>query len=256
MRRLFLLIVPVVAGLLGLVWWQARPPISLSWQGYVDAEYVRVSPMLTGRIVALSVERGALVNVGAPLFNQDDEDDRAARDAAAGKLVEAEARLTNVESASRDTEIAQAQADLVALLATRDRIARDLARNEDLLRTGTASRQTVDQQRAELATAAAQARSAHARLEQMRAPTGRMFEIAAQRAMVTQARAALEQAQWKLEQRRVVSPDTALSPTRSPVRGRSSPPARPSCRCCRRAMSWCASSCPRRCSPRSRSGNG
>ena len=52
--------------------------------------------------------------------------------------------------ASRDTEIAQAEADLADLIATRDRIAKDLTRNEELLRTGAASRQTVDQQRADL----------------------------------------------------------------------------------------------------------
>ena len=210
MKRAIALLVLLVAGAIGAVWWQTRPSAPPAWQGYVDAEYVRISPMLTGRIVTLSVERGTRVAAGAPLFRQDDEDDRGARDAAAGKLMEAEARLTNVESASRDTEIAQARSELVALISTRDRIARDLARNEDLLRTGAASRQIVEQQRAELATASAQAEAASAKLDQMRAPTGRAFEIAAQRAMVTQARAALEQAKWKLEQRHVAAPETAL----------------------------------------------
>ena len=41
----------------------------------------------------------------------------AARDAAAGKLAETQARLANLETRSRDTEIAQAKADLADLVA-------------------------------------------------------------------------------------------------------------------------------------------
>lgn len=211
MKRALLAVV-LLAGCAGVAgwWWLNRMPGSASWQGYVDAEYVRVSPTLTGRIVSIAVARGDQVAAGAPLFTQDDADDQAARDAAAGKLAEAAARLANLETASRDTEIAQARADLADLVATRDRIAKDLARNEELLRTGAASRQTVDQQRADLSSAVARAEAANAKLEQMRSPTGRQYEIAAQRAMVAQARAALAQAEWQLSQRHVFSPVGAL----------------------------------------------
>jgi HlyD family secretion protein len=211
MKRTMLAVVAIAAGA-GAAgwWWLSREPDPASWQGYADAEYVRVSPTLTGRIVSIAVARGDQVATGAPLFAQDDADDRAARDAAAGKLAEAEARRANLETASRDTEIAQARADLANLVATRDRIARDLARNEDLLRTGAASRQIVDQQRADLASALAHVDAANARLEQMRSPTGREYEIAAQRAMVAQARAALAQAEWQLDQRHVVAPVAGL----------------------------------------------
>ena len=164
MKRTMLAVVAIAAGA-GAAgwWWLSREPDTASWQGYADAEYVRVSPTLTGRIVSVAITRGDQVAAGARLFAQDDADDRAARDAAAGKLAEAEARRANLETASRDTEIAQARADLANLVATRDRIARDLARNEELLRTGAASRQTVDQQRADLASALAHVDAANAR---------------------------------------------------------------------------------------------
>ena len=121
-----------------------------------------------------------------------------ARDAAAGKLAEAQARLANLETRSRDTEIAQARADLADLIATRDRIAKDLARNEELLRTGAASRQTVDQQRAELSPRPSRGprRRAPSSRRCSRRP-GAQYEIAAQRAMVAQARAGLAQAEWQ-----------------------------------------------------------
>ena len=199
----------IAAGAGAAAWWQTRIPAVAAWQGYVDADYVRVSPTLTGRLVAVSVARGDMVAAGAPLFAQDDTDDRAARDAAAGKLAQAQAQLDNLVTASRATEIAQAQADLADQTATRDRIAKDLARNEQLLKSGAATRQTVDQQRADLASAAAKVNAARARLQQMQAPTGRQYEIAAQQAMVEQARAALTQADWQVQQRHVVAPVAA-----------------------------------------------
>jgi HlyD family secretion protein len=204
-----LLLLAAAAGAAGW-WWLNRASGTGSWQGYVEAEYVRASPTLTGRIVSLAVARGAQVAAGAPLFTQDDADDVAARDAAAGKLAEARARSANLETRSRDTEIAQARAELADLIATRDRIARDLARNEELLRTGAASRQTVDQQRADLASSSAKAEAASAKLQQMQSPTGREYEIAAQRAMVEQARAGLAQAEWQVTQRHVMSPVAAM----------------------------------------------
>jgi HlyD family secretion protein len=211
MKRALSLIALLAAASGAAGWWQLqRGPDTPSWQGYVDAEYVRVSPTLTGRITSIAVARGDQIAAGALLFTQDDADDVAARDASVGKLTEAEARLANLESRGRDTEIAQGRADLSDLMATRDRIAKDLARNEELLRTGAASRQTVDQQRADLSSAIARVEAASAKLTQMESPTGREYEIAAQRAMVQQAKSGLAQAQWRVDQRHVSAPVAGL----------------------------------------------
>ena len=189
-------------------WWRWLEPGASAplWQGYVEAEYVRLSPTLQGRLVSVAVSRGDEVTAGALLFVQDETDDRAARDEAASKLAEVQARLSNLLMPGRPTEIAQAMAELADLRASRERIARDLARNEELLKTGSATRQIVDQQRADLASAEAKMSSAEAKLAQMRSPTGRDNEIAAQRAMVEQASAQLAQAEWRLAQRRVTAP--------------------------------------------------
>jgi HlyD family secretion protein len=209
-RTLFLLMLLVTAAGAAGWWWLTFVPALPSWQGYVDADYVRVSPTLTGRLVSLVVARGDQVKAGATLFDQDAVNDKAARDAAAGKLAEAQAQLTNLETRMRDTEIAQARADLADSIATRDRIAKDLNRNQELLRTGAASRQLVDQQTADLASASAHVDAARAKLDQMMSPTGRQYEIAAQRGVVEQARAALAQAEWQLDQRHVTAPVAAL----------------------------------------------
>lgn len=210
MKRTPLLVALLLAlAIGGGLYWQrleAPPP---GWQGYVDADYVRVGPTLGGQLVSLSVHRGDQVAAGAALFAQDDTDDVAARDQAAASLAEAQDRLTNLEKAGRETEIAQAQANLVDMRATQVRIATDLARNRQLLRSGAATQQTVDQQTADLASAVAHVNASEAKLQQIQEATGRQYEIAAQRSVVAGQRAALEQAEWRLAQRHVASPDAA-----------------------------------------------
>jgi HlyD family secretion protein len=208
-RRLVLGAVLAAVAIAGGLWWQSTDAPPPGWQGYVDADYVRVGPTLGGQLVSLSVHRGDQVAAGAPLFAQDDADDIAARDQAAATLAEARDRLTNLETAGRETEIAQAQADLVDMRATRDRIAKDLARNQQLLRSGAATQQTVDQQQAELDSAVAHVKASEAKLDQIQSAMGRQYEIAAQRAVMAQQRAALAQAEWRLAQRHVAAPVAA-----------------------------------------------
>jgi HlyD family secretion protein len=208
-RRLVLMAVLVALVVGGGFWWQSHETPPPGWQGYVDADYVRVGPTLGGQLVSLSVHRGDQVAAGAPLFAQDDADDLAARNQTAASLAEAQDRLTNLENAGRETEIAQAQADLADTRATRDRIAKDLARNQQLLRSGAATQQTVDQQSADLDSAVAHVKASEAKLQQIQQATGRQYEIAAQRAVVAEQRAALEQAEWRLAQRRVTAPAAA-----------------------------------------------
>jgi HlyD family secretion protein len=210
MKRSFVLVAGLAAlAVAGGLWWQSYEAPPPGWQGYVDADYVRVGPTLGGQLVSLAVHRGDAVAAGAPLFAQDDANDRAARDQAAAALAEAQHRLTNLETAGRETEITQAEADLVDMRSTRDRIARDLARNQQLLRSGAATQQTVDQQQADLASAIAHVKASEAKLEQMQSSTGRQYEIAAQQAVVAEQAAALAQAEWRLAQRHVAAPAAA-----------------------------------------------
>ncbi len=209
-RRLVAVAVLAAVAVGGGQWWESIEAPPPGWQGYVDADYVRVGPTLGGQLVSLSVHRGDQVAAGAPLFAQDEADDLAARNQTAATLAEAQDRLANLENAGRETEIAMAQADLVDMRATRDRIAKDLARNQQLLRTGAATQQTVDQQSADLDSAIAHVKASEAKLQQIQQATGRQYEIAAQRAVVAEQRAALEQADWRLAQRRVTAPAAAV----------------------------------------------
>jgi HlyD family secretion protein len=146
------------------------------------------------------------VRAGQLLFTQDDANDRAARNEAAARLAETEARLANLQAPGRDTDIAQAEADLADAQAVRERAEKDLARAEALSRTSVVSRQQLDLARADSLSANAKVQSAEARLAHLHATTGRPQEIAAQAALVGQARAQLAQAEWRLAQRQMTAP--------------------------------------------------
>ncbi len=202
----------LLAGIGGRWWWVARDravdvPI---WQGYAEADYVKVGPVQAGRLTGVFVERGDQVAAGAPLFAQDDIADRAARDEAQRQFVQARERLANLQSSGRPTEIRQAEASLADAEATLHRIEGDLARGESLLKGGFATIQHVDLLRAERQSALARVRGLEAALARIRDTFGRPGEITAQRAAMEAASAALDAAEWRLAQRHVAAPVAAL----------------------------------------------
>jgi HlyD family secretion protein len=187
-------------------WWTTRQPPPIEWQGYAEADFVKIGPTQSGLLTAVNVARGDLVSAGAVLFTQDDTDDRAARDQATQQLAQAEKQLSNLMAAAKPTEIQQAEANLADANANLSRAMSDLARGEAQLPSGGVSKQSVDQLRAERMSAQAKVEGMQAALAQSHAPMGRDTEIQAQRASVAAFRAAVEMAEWRLAQRRVVAP--------------------------------------------------
>lgn len=205
-RRITLAIVLTAMAAAGWWGWLASQPILIAWQGYAEADFVKVGPTLPGLLTSVFVQRGVQVAKGAPLFNQDDIADQAALEQSTRQLRQAEAQLANLKTAGKPTEIQQAEANLADQQAARDKLWADLQRTEKLLKSGTASAQLADQQRADLRSAEAKIQGLQAALEQLRNPLGREPEIRAQEAGVAAARAAVDMAQWRYDQRHVVAP--------------------------------------------------
>ena len=199
----------LAAGAAAWWWFGHRSPAATVWQGYAEADYVKVGPTQQGLLTSVAVARGDAVAAGAPLFTQDDTADRAARAQAAQQLAQAQEQLANLQAGGKITEIDQAEANLTDARSTLVRIEADLRRSEALVRDGYATKQSVDQLRADYRSAQAKVQGMEAALTQMRAPMGRDREIDAQRATVDAARAAVEMAQWRLDQRHVVAPVAA-----------------------------------------------
>ncbi len=203
---LALILLLAAAAAAGAWFYVHRQPSRTRWLGYADADFVKVAPTQSGRLVTLDVKRGDQVAAAATLFTQDDIDDRAGRDQAKAALDEAEQKLSDLKAPGREAEITQAQADVTDAQATYDRVARDLTRNEVTVKAGATTRQALDQLRADSLSTQARLRSAQAKLALMLDPSGRAHAIQAQTAAVTAARATLASAQWRLDQRHVVAP--------------------------------------------------
>ncbi len=69
----------LAAGLLLLIagggywWWSGGAAPGVVWQGYAEADFVKVGPTQQGLLTAVAVARGDEVAEGAPLFSQDDD---------------------------------------------------------------------------------------------------------------------------------------------------------------------------------------
>jgi HlyD family secretion protein len=205
-RRLILMIALPAAALAG--WFYLRPQgaAPIEWQGYAEADFIKPGPTQQGLITEVHVARGDKIAKGAPLFDQDDADDRASLEQIARQLAQAQGQLANLQTGGKLTEIQQAEANLADAQAARDKTQNDLARNSALLKTGAAAAQLVDQETADLRSGDAKVRSLEAALAQLRAPMGREGEIKAQTSAVEAAQAALAMARWRLDQRHVASP--------------------------------------------------
>jgi HlyD family secretion protein len=203
------LLLAIALALGGGIWWwtQARPQAPTEWQGYAEADFVKVGPTQQGLLTAVAVARGDKVNPGARLFDQDDASDRAALDQAKRQLAQAEEQLKNLQDSGKPTEIDQAKANLADAQAARDKAQTDLQRSEALLKAGGGvAQQTADQQRADLRSADAKVQAMQAALAQMQAPMGREGEIKAQGSTIEAARAAVAMVQWRIDQRHVAAP--------------------------------------------------
>ena len=197
------LVVVLTAG--GILWYRWQAPALPRWQGYAEADFVKVGPTQQGLLTAVNVSRGDQVAAGALLFAQDDISDCAARDQAARFLRQAEEQLANLRAAGKPTEIQQAEANLADARATLERTKADLDRAEFLVPTGAMTEQIRDQRRADFRSATARVAALEAALAQTRAPLGRAREIEAQEAAVAAAKSALGMAEWRLSQRHVTA---------------------------------------------------
>ncbi len=212
MFRRILVLAALAAVILVSAWALFRPraPAPIAWQGYAEADFVKVGPTQQGLLTAVRVARGDRVVKGEPLFEQDEADDRAAVDQARRLLQQARDQLANLLSPAKPTEVEQAKANLRDAEAARDRTQTDLQRNAALLKTGSATQQLVEDEQADLRSADAKVAAATAALATAQAPMGRPAEIEAQKSLVNSLEAALKQAQWRLDQRSVVSPDSGV----------------------------------------------
>lgn len=177
--------------------------------GYVEGEYVRVAAPFAGQLQQLSVSRGGEVAAGAPLFALERDNEIAARRQAEQQLQAALARLDNLKTGKRPSEVRVAVEELRQAMAARDLSAANLKRQEQLRASGFVSPAAIDDARTQLARDEAQVASLQAQVATTRLPA-RPDEIRAAEADAKAARETLAQADWRLAQRAIPSPAAGL----------------------------------------------
>ena len=177
-----------------------------TWQGYIEGEFVLLASPYAGQLQKLNVHRGDAVESGKPVFALEQESERAARAEAEERLRSAQARVENLAQGRRAPEIEALRAELKQAQAALELSQITLAREEMLLKTEATPRARYDDARGALERDKARLAGAEAQLRSALQPLGRDAERKAAEAEVKAARAAVAQAAWRLEQKSVTAP--------------------------------------------------
>ena len=177
--------------------------------GYAEGEYVRIASPYAGNLTTLNVKRGDAIAAGAPLFALEQANERAAREEAAARVKQAEARLDNLRKGKRAEEITAARAQLAQASAVLKLSAAELKRTENLVASKFLSPAKLDEARS--ANERDRARVVElAALLNVAGLAGRPDEIAAAGGEVNAAKQQLAQAEWRLAQKSQRAPRKAL----------------------------------------------
>lgn len=194
----------ILAALAGLVpgWGGDPAPV---YNGYVEADFVYVAAAAPGRLVEIALDEGDAVTAGEVLFRLDDLAQHAALRAAEARVAEAEAQLDNLQTGSREAEIAVVRASLDRALAEQALAEKTLDRSLTLLNRDLIPEAQADEDRAALQARNAQVAEFQAQLNVAELPA-RDAEVAAARAAVDAARAEADRARSDFDDRMVTSP--------------------------------------------------
>lgn len=128
-------------------------PVALELDGTLIAdEDSQVTSVVTGRVVEVFVERGSVVEAGAPILRLRDVDFRLAARAARAQLEQARARI-GMEDANAAAPAPDQQPDVVAARSDMELAASNLARAEELAQRGVLAPQALEEARSRAASA-------------------------------------------------------------------------------------------------------
>lgn len=180
------------------------------YQGYAEAEYVRVALPFGGMLEKLHVERGAQVKEGDVLFALENENETAMRREAEERLRNAEAQLANLKKSRRPPEIASVRAQLAQAQAALELSEAQLKRTGQLVKQNFISKERYDETQAARDRDRARVEQLKADVDTARLAVARPEEIRAGEAAVAAARATLDQAAWRLGQKSAIAPVSGL----------------------------------------------
>lgn len=191
------------------VYWIPSGGVGHAYLGYVEAETTLVAAPVGGRLVALSVTRGAPIEKDAPLFSLDTTEADAEVARSRALLEQSRAQLENLLTGRRPEELDVIRAQRREAEAALAYAKLDLQRTRDLMPRGAATASRLDQATSQVAQLEAKVQSLTAE-EAAGTLGGRAAEREAARAKVAESETAVRKAK---RNRLDIAP-------RSPVDGR------------------------------------
>jgi HlyD family secretion protein len=161
-----------------------------SLQGVVEYDDRVIGFELGGRVVQVAVERGQDVAVGQLLVRLDDGLQLPERDLRAADLAAAQAQLRLLRAGTRGEELRASAAEIAALKAQQETLAKNLARQQQLQVAGAATAASIDDMSSQLLATSERRRALEERLKAQR-NGARIDEISGAEARAQAAAAAL-----------------------------------------------------------------
>lgn len=211
-----LILVGVVVAVAAL-WWALRPaglPEGIAaGNGRIEATEIDIAAKIPGRIVDILAREGDFVQAGAVLARMDTQVLRAQQAEARAQVRQAENAYLTAQSivAQRESELAAAQAVVAQRRAELDAAKKRLRRSLALVGEGAASRQQLDDERAQMLSAQAAVSAAQAQVAAARAG------IEAAKSQVVEAQSVIEAAKATVARLQADIDDSEL---KAPVDGR------------------------------------
>ncbi len=179
------------------------------YQGYLEGEFVYLAAPLAGRLDHLTVQKGARVTAGTPLFALEQGAELASLREAAERARQAQARLADLRKGQRPSELAAlaARVDQAKVAAKQADI--DLERVTKLYEKEVTTQDDFDRARLAQISAAKAVVELSAQLETAQLGA-RIDAVAAGEADAAAAQAALDRAGWSVTQKNQSAPRDGL----------------------------------------------
>jgi HlyD family secretion protein len=179
------------------------------YQGYLEGEFVYLASPLAGRLDHLTVQKGARVTAGTPLFDLEQGAELATLREAAERSRQAQARLADLRKGQRPSELAAITARVDQAKAAAKQADVDLERVTQLYAKEVSTQDDFDRARINQVSAAKLVVELTAQLETAQLGA-RTDAIAAGEADAAAAQAALDRAGWSVAQKNHAAPRDGL----------------------------------------------
>lgn len=173
--------------------------------GYVEANYTRLSSVFGGRLEEIVVKSGDVINAKSKIFSLNNTAELAAVNEATARVQKSEVVLSDLETGAGENEISVIRGQLKEAQAIFKLAQINFNRQKKLLAEGLISQASFDLSKSQFEQASAKIESINAQLKVLKSPA-RIGQTQAQSAETTSAKEIYKQKLWAYSQKEVFAP--------------------------------------------------